>query len=119
MQQLKRKAEEHIVEWIRLLGATWLQNTRENLVQLEALLGSRNEASSTEGGTLSRDGSIDIDIEMLLIGVRESWHRLGHYGIQVLTSVVRFKNAMLKITLNSFSVKCTNFCLVVCRYQMI
>lgn len=30
-----------------------------------------------------KDGFIEIDFEMLLIEVKESWHRTGHYGIQV------------------------------------
>lgn len=33
--------------------------------------------------TFKLTGSTDIDIEMLLIEIQESWHRLAHYAIKV------------------------------------
>ena len=79
MQELKQSALEHIEEWIRQLGATWLEGTKDKLAQLEILLTTRKNIVEDH----LKDGSIEIDIEMLLIEVKESWHRLGHYGIQV------------------------------------
>ena len=77
MQPLKRSAQEHVNEWIRKLGATWLDGTRDKLSQLEGLL------DEADGGN-NEDGTIDIDVEMLLAEVGESWHRLGHYDIKVI-----------------------------------
>jgi hypothetical protein len=33
------------------------------------------------------DGSVDIDIEILIAQVNESWHRLRHYKIKVSYSI--------------------------------
>lgn len=74
MKQLKMSALEHIKEWIRQLGATWLAGTREKLAKVEDLVKSRHQHS---------DGSVEIDIEMLITEVQESWHRLNHYDIKV------------------------------------
>ena len=79
MQELKQSAMEHIEEWIRQLGATWLEGTKDKLAQLEILLTTRKNIVEDH----LKDGSIEIDIEMLLIEVKKSWYRLGHYGIQV------------------------------------
>lgn len=76
MRQLKQAAIEHIREWIRHLGATWLATTKEKLTKVEDLLRARHH---------HRDGSTEIDIEMLITEVHESWFRLGHYGIKVTT----------------------------------
>lgn len=74
MRQLRFSAVEHIREWIRQLGATWLASTKEKLVKADHLIKARR---------VDQDGSTDIDIEMLLIEIQESWHRLIHYGIKV------------------------------------
>lgn len=79
MKQLKKSALDHIKEWIRQLGATWLAGTKEKLTKVEELVKIRHKQS---------DGSTDIDIEMLLTEVQESWHRLRHYHIKVLSQQV-------------------------------
>jgi len=86
MQELNQFALEHIGEWIRQLGATWLEGTKDKLAQLEILLISRMNISKDQ----LKDGSIEIDSEMLLIEVKESWHRLGHYIIQVKYLITRY-----------------------------
>jgi len=49
--------------WIRQLGATWLmEGTKDKLGQLEILLISRMNIFEDQ----LKDGSIEIDIEMLL-----------------------------------------------------
>lgn len=74
MKRLKEAALEHIKEWIGQLGATWLAGTVAKLAKVEDLAERRKQ---------SRDGSLDIDIELLIMEVQESWHRLGHYNIKV------------------------------------
>lgn len=75
MKQLKQAALEHIKEWIRQLGATWLASTVEKIKKVENLTESLRQ--------MNVDGSLDIDIELLIMEVQESWYRLGHYSIQV------------------------------------
>lgn len=72
MKQLKMSALEHIREWIRQLGATWMAGTRDKLEKVDGLVKIRH---------LQTDGSTDIDIEILMTEVQESWHRLSHYNI--------------------------------------
>lgn len=74
MSKLKDAALGHVDEWIRKLGDTWLSGTQEKLEWLEQLIKKRH---------LSTDGSISIDISLLIIEIEESWYRLGHYSIHV------------------------------------
>jgi hypothetical protein len=74
MKQLKMAATEHIREWIRQLGATWLAATKEKLEKVEELIKVRH---------LQVDGSTEIDCEILMMEVQESWHRLYHYNVVV------------------------------------
>lgn len=74
MKQLKMAAIEHTREWIRQLGATWLAATKEKLERVEELIKVRHSQV---------DGSTDIDCEILMIEVQESWHRLYHYNVIV------------------------------------
>jgi hypothetical protein len=70
--ELKAAAQQHARQWVQQLGATWLDGTRNKLVRLRQLL-----------QVVDADGSINIDIEMLIAEVKESWHRLRHYKIKV------------------------------------
>ena len=74
MRQLKEAALGHVDEWIRKLGETWLSGTLEKLEWLEQLVKKRHE---------STDGSISIDISLLIVEIEESWYRLGYYSIHV------------------------------------
>ena len=70
--ELKAAAQQHARQWVQQLGATWLDGTSIKLVRLRQLLQLPDA-----------DGSVDIDIEILIAQVKESWHRLRHYKIKV------------------------------------
>jgi hypothetical protein len=84
--EFKAAAQQHACQWVKQLGATWLDGTRNKLVRLKQLLQVTDE-----------DGSVDIDIEILIAQVNESWHRLRHYKIKVSSSI---KPNLLSILIN-------------------
>lgn len=74
MQELQRSAMEHIDSWIGHLGQVWLDDVTNKIQQIGQLRDHH----------VDHDGSVDVDIEILVDVVRQSFHRLAYYSITVM-----------------------------------
>ena len=77
MEELGKSAVAHIDSWMKHLGQVWLDDINGKMEEIERL--ERRHAAEAH----SHDGSVDVDVEILVGVVRESFHRLAYYSIQV------------------------------------
>ena len=78
MEELQKSAVEHIDSWMKHLGQVWLDD-------IDDKIGHIGELRRCD---VDDDGSVAFDIEILVDVVRESFHRLAYYSIEVISQMM-------------------------------